>query len=311
MTNQDTVIVLDVETTGLDYLREKMIEFAAVKMVNDKIVDEYETLINPEQEIRPSSINIHGITQDMVADAPTIDQVMPKILEFIGDYPIVGHNVIFDYNFLNKVSVDLYDKKIENQRIDTQHMFREVFPEEFSHGLEALMNRFNVEFTTRHRAMADTVGLALAYPQLRDLYDQKYKWQLQQLPNIQYLFERYLRIQQAVQIMQAELSDIKSVFKLYFEKGGQDIVSSTGEVLTYNSKVSYNYDLSLIKDTLEEIGAFEKVVKLNNGLIDRMISGISLDEEIKAKLSAGRTQINETRTVSILKPDKNVQDYNK
>ena len=311
MNDNEILIVLDVETTGLDYQREKIIEFAAVKLINGVITEEFETLINPQQDIRHSSIKIHGITQDMVADAPNLEDVLPAILEFIGDYPIIGHNVIFDYNFLNQASKLLYGKEIINHRIDTQYMFREVFPEEFSHGLEALMNRMEVEFTTRHRAMADTKGLALAYPKLKQLYDQKYSWQQSQLKNINYLFERYLRIQQAIQTMQSELADIKSVFKIYFEEGGADIQSSTGELLTYNSKTSYSYDFDSVKETLEEIGAFGRAVKLNNGLIDRMIDGISLSEEKKIKLSNSRKDVSESRSVNIVKPDRNISDFSK
>ncbi len=311
MNNLDTVIVLDIETTGLDYLREKIIEFAAVKLVNGEIVDEYETLVDPKQEIRHSSFKVHGIPQEMVDGEATIDEVMPKILEFIGDYPIVGHNVIFDYNFLNQASIKLYDKEITNHRIDTQFLFREVFPEEFSHGLEALMKRFNVEFTTRHRAMADTVGLAKAYPALKQMYEQKYSWQMSQLDNIEYLFERYLRIQSAVQTMQAELADIKSVFKVYFENGGNAIKASTGELLVYNSKTAYNYNISELKDTLDEIGAFERAVKLNNGLIDRMIGGQSLSDEIKERLSSARTRFRESKSVNIIKPDRHLSDFSK
>ena len=154
----------------------------------------------------------------MVADKPTIEQVMPKILEFIDDYPIIGHNVIFDYSFINQACIDLYGHGIKNHRIDTQHMFREVFPEEFSHGLGSLAKRFHVEIEHRHRAMGDAKCLALAYPMLKELYDEKYNWQLSQIGNVNYLFERYLRIQQAVQTLQAEMSDIKSIFKVYFEE---------------------------------------------------------------------------------------------
>ena len=93
-------IVLDTETTGLDYTRERIIEFAAVRLENGKIKDEFQTLINPQQHIRKSSMAVHGITQEMVADAPTEEEILPKILEFIGDYPIVAHNAIFDYSFL-------------------------------------------------------------------------------------------------------------------------------------------------------------------------------------------------------------------
>ena len=210
-------IVLDTETTGLDYTREKVIEFAAVRLENGKIVDKYETLINPNQHIRKSSIAIHGITQDMVQDAPTEQEAMPKILEFMGDYPIVAHNAIFDYSFLNEASLRTTGEELINPRIDTQQMFKEVFPDLEAHGLEALARRFNIEFVKHHRAMADTMALAESYPGLKKLYLQKYDWQEKQLPNVDYLFERYLRIQQSVVTMQSELQDLRSVFKLHFE----------------------------------------------------------------------------------------------
>ena len=90
-------IVLDTETTGLDYTRERIIEFAAVRLENGKIKDEFQTLINPNQHIRKSSMAVHHITEEMVADAPTEEEALPKILKFIGDYPIVAHNAIFDF----------------------------------------------------------------------------------------------------------------------------------------------------------------------------------------------------------------------
>jgi len=188
-------IVLDTETTGLDYTREKLVEFAAVRLENGKIKDEFQTLINPQQHIRKSSIAIHGITQEMVENAPTEEEVMPKILEFIGDYPIVAHNVIFDYSFLNEAKLRVTGEKLTNPRIDSQMMFKEIAPELESHGLEALTKRFNVDLTNHHRAMADTMGLALAYPKLKKLYLQRLDWQQKQLKNVDYLFDRYLRIQ--------------------------------------------------------------------------------------------------------------------
>ena len=122
-------IVLDTETTGLDYTREKMVEFAAVRLENGKIKDEFQTLINPHQHIRKSSIAIHGITPEMVEDAPTEEEILPRILEFIGDYPIVAHNAIFDYSFLNEASLRVLGKELTNPRIDTQQMFKEIYPD--------------------------------------------------------------------------------------------------------------------------------------------------------------------------------------
>ena len=293
-------IVLDVETTGLDYTKERMVEFAAIRLENGKMKDRFETLINPEQHIRKSSIAIHGITEDDVKDAPTEAEVMPLILDFIGDYPIVAHNAIFDYSFLNEACLRQTGKPLQNARIDSQMMFKEIYPELESCGLESLMTKFNVEFSTRHRAMADTEGLAKAYPELK----KKYAWQVQQLDNIDYLFERYLRIQQAVQIMQSEMQDLKSVFRLYFEKGGESIHSPNGETLVYQSKRGYTYDFVEIKDILDEIGALPKAVKLNNNFIDRLIASGSINKEIKEKLSAARQELSETRNIHIIKADK-------
>lgn len=294
-------IVLDTETTGLDYTKERMVEFAAVRLENGKIKDEFQTLINPEQHIRKSSIAIHGITADMVKDAPTEAEVMPMIMDFIKDYPIVAHNAIFDYSFLNEASKRVLGKEIENTRIDSQQMFKEIYPELESHGLEALTEKFDVELNNHHRAMADTMGLALAYPKLKKLYLQKYDWESKQLDNIEYLFERYLRIQQTVNTLQSELQDLKSVFKLYFEQGGGPIVSPSGETLVYNSKQSFGYNFNQIKDVLEEVGAFEKAIKINTGFVDRLVGGGRLDEDKKELIKDARQEITETRNIQIIK----------
>ncbi len=297
-------IVLDTETTGLDYTREKIIEFAAVRLENGKIKDEFQTLINPQQHIRKSSMAIHGISEDMVKDAPTEEEILPAILDFIGDYPIVAHNAIFDYSFLNEASLRVCNKSLSNVRIDTQQMFKEVFPDLEAHGLEALTRRFNVEFTKHHRAMADTMGLALSYPKLKKLYHQKYDWQNKQLENIDYLFERYLRIQQSVLVMQSELQDLRSVFKMHFDLGGMPVTAQSGEVLVYQSRQSFGYDFMQIKDILEEIGALQKAVKLNTGFIDRLVGGLSLEEEKRNTIKEARQELSETRNIQIIKSDR-------
>ena len=132
--------------------------------------------------------------------------------------------------------------------------------------------------------------------------------EMKQIENVEYLFERFLRIQGAVSTMQAELQDLKSIFKLYFEQGGQPIVATTGESLVYHHKQGFNYDFSLIKDTLEEIGALEKAVKLNSGFIDRLVNGRGLDEETKEKLRSARIEISTTKNLQVVKPDKHSQN---
>ena len=297
-------IVVDIETTGLDYTKEKMVEFAALRLENDKIKDKYQTLINPKQHIRKSSIAVHGITEEMVADAPTEAEVMPAILEFLGEHPLVAHNAIFDYTFLNEASLRFNNKELTNTRIDSQYMFKEVFPDIESHGLGALTTKFNVELVNHHRAMDDAMGLALAYPAIKKLYLQKYDWELKQLDNVDYLFERFLRLQQTVTTLQSELQDLKSIFKLYFEQGGTPITAQSGETLVYSSKQSFGYDLSQIKDVLEEVGAFEKAVRLNTSFIDRLVGGYRLDEEKRTLIKEARQEFTETRNIQVIKAGK-------
>lgn len=302
--NQDIKIVLDVETTGLDYKREKIIEFAAVKLVNNVITEEFETLINPKQEIKSSSIAIHNITPEMVEDAPTIEEALPQILDFIQNYPIIGHNVIFDYSFINRACEELYGNTLKNHRIDSYQMYKEVFPDDPSHGLASLMNRFNIDFPLKHRAMADTKGLAAVYPYLKVLHDKKRNWQLSQLGNIEYLLERYLRMQQAIQMFQAEMADIKSIFKVHFEENGSEITATSGDTLISCSRASYSYNTKKIKDIVDLLGLHERAFKLNSGYIERLINDPALDAEMRHKLMSCRTRISESRSVSIQKPEK-------
>ena len=122
-----------------------------------------------------------------------------------------------------------------------------------------------------------------------------------QVENIEYLLERYLRIQQSVSVMQSELQDLKSVFKLYFDLGGKPVKAQTGETLVYQSRQSFGYDFDKIKDVLEEVGALGKAVKLNNGFVDRLVSGQSLDEEKRNIIKEARQELSETRNVQVVK----------
>ena len=302
MKKEKTKFVVDVETTGLDFRKEKIIELAAVKLVDGEITDKFESLVNPMQFIRNSSINIHGITEEMILEAPTIEEVLPLFLDFIEDKPIIGHNVIFDFTFINHASLNVFGKEIINRKIDTLHMYKETFPQEHSHGLSSLLKRFNVEVDTSHRAMADAYGLAQVYPRLRSLYEERYAWQLSQINNINYLFERYLRLQSLIQTLQSEMGDIKSVFKIYFEEGGEQIESSTGELLTFSSKHNYQYDIAKLKEVLDNMGKTDRVLKLNTGMLEKMIHSNYVDDETKEKLRQTRINIAEHSSVVIQKP---------
>ena len=94
-------VVLDIETTGLYAGKDRIIEIAAVKIgADDKILDEFHTMVNPGMRIPPATIQVHGITDDMVADAPRIAEVMPQLADFCRGYVVCAHNASFDIGFL-------------------------------------------------------------------------------------------------------------------------------------------------------------------------------------------------------------------
>jgi DNA polymerase III epsilon subunit family exonuclease len=299
---EHTFVVLDTETTGLDHKTEKLLEIAAVKIENGEVVETFSALIKPSVPIRYSSFLIHNISEEMVADAPSIDEVLPQFLEFIGDLPYVAHNAIFDYSFINEASKALLGKRFKNHRVDTFEMYRSVFPEEPSHGLSALLERFGFESTVKHRALDDAMALAKVYLPLRRLYEQKFSWQLSQIRNIQYLVERYLRVQRTAQILQAEMSDLKEIFKLYFQEGGKPVEATTGEIMVSSYKRSYDYDESMVWPVLLEAGLAERAYKLNPRVLDKLLDNGSLNEGQRDQIKASRRSMNESRTVTFLKP---------
>ena len=100
------------------------------------------------------------------------------------------------------------------------------------------------------------------------------------------------------------MQDLKSVFKLYFEQGGQPLTSEEGDMLVYNSKQTFGYDFHAIKSVLDELGALEKAVKVNSGFIDRLVNGRSLEDEQKEIIKNARIELTETRNIQVIKNNK-------
>lgn len=307
LSDYKTFIVLDLETTGLDHRTERILEIGAVRLVDGEIVETMDSLVNPEIPIRQSSFNVHGISEEMVKDAPTIDQIMPKLLEFLGDLPFVAHNAIFDYSFLNEASKRLYDKRLPNLRIDSYEMFKTVFPDEPSHGLTALLTKFGFSQDVKHRALDDARNLALVFPQLLGLYEQQMAWQLSQLTNIPYLTERYLRLQKTIQMLQAEMSDLREIFKLYFQQGGKPLLASTGELMVSSYRRNYEYNDAALRKIIEGAGLGNQAFRVNTRVVDRLIENPEIDEDVREAIKDARTQISETRLISFIKPSETVE----
>ncbi|HHY74661.1 MAG TPA: PolC-type DNA polymerase III [Bacillus bacterium] len=151
----ETYIVFDVETTGLSAVYDTIIELAAVKVKNGEIIDRFEAFANPHHPLSATTIELTGITDDMVKDAPDIAEVIKQYHEWIGDDILVAHNASFDMGFLNMALQKIGMKKAANPVIDTLELGRYLYPELKNHRLNTLCKKFDIELTQHHRAIYD------------------------------------------------------------------------------------------------------------------------------------------------------------
>ena len=157
---EDTYVVFDVETTGLSAVYDKIIELAAVKMYKGNVIDTFEAFINPGVPLSQLIINLTGITDNMLKDAPSEAAVIPKFKEFCEDAILVAHNASFDMGFINKAYEHVGLPEAHNPVIDTLELSRFLHPQLKSHRLNTLAKRYNVSLEQHHRAVfdAETTG---------------------------------------------------------------------------------------------------------------------------------------------------------
>ena len=149
-------IVLDIETTWLTPYKEWITEIAAIKCKNKEIIEEFQTFVNPEKHIPKGITRLTWITNEMVADAPTISEVIPTFSQFLGKNIIVWHNVSFDFRFLNHYHYQCVWCYLENQTICTLKIARKLLPELPNRKLWTICEYFWIENERAHRAMWDT-----------------------------------------------------------------------------------------------------------------------------------------------------------
>lgn len=151
-------VCIDCETTGLDAQQDRVIEVAVMCFDAQTIYAQLETLVDPECLIPETSIAIHHITPDMVQDKPTIAQVLPEILQMIGNHIIIGHGVGFDIDILATAAErhSIPCTLRQNRFLDTLRMAR-LYGESPVNSLEHLRKHFNIPLEGAHRAMSDVI----------------------------------------------------------------------------------------------------------------------------------------------------------
>lgn len=155
-------IVFDTETTGLNPKDCRVIEIGAMKYHDHRLVSTFSEYINPECDIPAFITNINGIDNDLVAQCDPIDPVLQRFLQWIEDYPLVGHNIRFDLSMLNAEAKRCGLKPIMNKAIDTVTLSRICFQNLPNHKLETIKNYLGMTVTS-HRALEDVKVTAAIY----------------------------------------------------------------------------------------------------------------------------------------------------
>ena len=163
-------IVLDTETTGLDPVSgHRVVEIACLELLNHIPTGRnYQTYLNPERDVPPDAIAVHGLSTEFLSDKPRFADIVDSLLEFIGDARLVAHNAEFDVRFLNAEFQRLQRPAWSGDRVvDTLQIARQKFPGAPA-SLDALCRRFAIDNSARtmHGALLDTELLADVYLEL-------------------------------------------------------------------------------------------------------------------------------------------------
>jgi len=164
--------VLDIETTGLSFRTEKITELGAVIYKNGEVVDSFECFVNPEKPIPAEVVEVTHITDEMVKNAETIEKVLPKFLEFIGNRVIVAHNADFDVGFI-KYNAEKIDIKLENTYIDTLRLAKDLFPDYKKYKLGIIAEKLGIKVDVAHRALDDVITLVKVFKVMLDMLKEK------------------------------------------------------------------------------------------------------------------------------------------
>jgi DNA polymerase III epsilon subunit-like protein len=152
-----TFIALDLETTGLDPRRDAVVWAAAIPFVEGQPEPGYATLVNPGRAIPAASTLIHGVTDADVADAPSLDDVLPQLESVLAGHIVVGHGIGFDLAILSRERRMRQRPRLRNVSLDTRALIAALHPNWRDVELETVAARYGVPITGRHTAPGDAL----------------------------------------------------------------------------------------------------------------------------------------------------------
>lgn len=155
----DAYVAIDLEMTGLQAKTDRILEIGAVKVVGHQVSDTFWTFINPHRPLSRTVTELTGITQEMLSGAMEDIDGLKGLIDFTGDLPLAGHNIIFDYSFLKQCAAN-HRIPFEKSAVDTLKISRVCFPELESKKLEAMCQHYHIAGKQEHRALEDAMMTA-------------------------------------------------------------------------------------------------------------------------------------------------------
>ncbi len=162
--------IVDIETTGGMFKRDKITEIAIVLHDGKKRIKQFSSLVNPERSIPPEITRITGITTEMVSEAPKFYEIAKEIVELLDGAIFVAHNVRFDYTFIKNEFRSL-GYTFTKRQLCTVKLSRRAFPGLKSYSLGSLIREFGIEVDARHRALDDTLATVEVFEKILDSFD--------------------------------------------------------------------------------------------------------------------------------------------
>ncbi len=239
--------IIDIETTGGNKNTGRITEIAAYNHDGHKVVDSFSTLINPEMPIPPFIVNLTGITDEMVADAPKFEEIADELDRFTSNATFVAHNVNFDFGFIREEFRRL-GREFKRKRLCTVQLSRETFPVLSSYSLGKITGQLGIELNGHHRAEADakaTIKLfekIIARKQNTGLFEVNFG-----LKDLSHIKSPYISLD-----VFKSIPDDCGIFKIYNSADELIFVKRSSQILTALSKKLQQNGTKNSKDLIKE-----------------------------------------------------------
>ncbi len=282
-------IFLDIETTGFNPETDSIIEIGAVLACDGEIIERYSSLIRFEGKIPLRIKNLTGITEEMLVNAPGLVEVGGELLEFIGDYPVVGHNIMFDINFLNSK----LGHRMQNQVIDTLDLVHFLMPCANSYRLEMLADFLKISIGNSHRAPDDAEKTSRLFYSLREVLSELNPEVLSQMYRLSESTDSVLAgfIKKFIMERLREFPAVSAKLPYAFLNSPRD--DSSGLFASRDQELVQQIDISQLASVLEPEGALAErnpQYKFRTGqvqMLNTVIRGFSKNQHMIIEAGTG------------------------